>query len=114
MATTEQFIGSPVLRKEDPELVTGQASFVDNQTMPGMVWMTLVRPPYVHARIDAIDTSAAASMPGVTGVFGGPLPFVWPITEDIKVPNHHPLTGDKIRFNGDAVAVVVAESREQA
>src|SRR6266513_1881097 len=41
-------------------------------------------------------------------------PFVWPITEDIKVPNHHPLTGDKIRFNGDAVAVVVAESREQA
>jgi aerobic carbon-monoxide dehydrogenase large subunit len=123
VATTEQFIGSPVLRKEDPELVTGQASFVDNQTLPGMVWMALVRPPYVHARIDAIDTSAAASMPGVIGVFtaaelagelGGPLPFVWPITEDIKVPNHQPLTGDKIRFNGDAVAVVVAESRGQA
>src|SRR6266516_2895524 len=123
MATTERFVGSPVLRKEDPELVTGQASFVDNQTMPGMVWMALVRPPYVHAKIDAIDTSAAASMPGVIGVFtaadlagefGAPLPFVWPITEDIKVPNHHPLTGDKIRFNGDAVAVVVAESREQA
>src|SRR5437879_6037303 len=123
MATTEQFIGSPVLRKEDPELVTGQASFVDNQTMPGMVWMSLVRPPYVHATIDAIDTSAAAAMPGVIGVFtaadlagdfGSGLPFVWPITVDIKVPTHHPLTGDKIRFNGDAVAVVVAESREQA
>ena len=42
------------------------------------------------------------------------LPFVWPITEDIKVPVHFPLTKDKIRFNGDAVAVVVAETREQA
>jgi carbon-monoxide dehydrogenase large subunit len=123
MATTEQFIGSPVLRKEDPELVTGQASYVDNQTMPGMLWMSLVRPPYVHATIEAIDTSAAAAMPGVIGVFtaadlagdfGSGLPFVWPITEDIKVPTHHPLTGDKIRFNGDAVAVVLAETREQA
>ena len=96
MATAETFIGSPVLRKEDPELVTGQASYVDNQTMPGMVWMAMVRPPYVHARIDAIDTSAAKWMPGVVGVYTaddlqvGALPFVWPITEDIKVPVHHP------------------------
>jgi carbon-monoxide dehydrogenase large subunit len=120
MATAETFIGSPVLRKEDPELVTGQASYVDNQTMPGMVWMAMVRPPYVHARIDAIDTSAAKAMSGVVGVYTaddlevGALPFVWPITEDIKVPVHHPLTKDKIRYHGDAVAVVVAETREQA
>ena len=120
MATAERFIGSPVLRKEDPELVTGQASYIDNQTMPGMVWMAMVRPPYVHARIDGIDTSAAKAMPGVIGVYTaddlevGALPFVWPITEDIKIPVHHPLTKDKIRYHGDAVAVVVAESREQA
>src|SRR5207248_9244662 len=44
----------------------------------------------------------------------GALPFVWPITEDIKVPVHYPLTKDKIRFNGDAVALVVAQTREQA
>jgi carbon-monoxide dehydrogenase large subunit len=62
-------------------------------------------------------------MPGVVGVFtaadlegewGGPLPFVWPITEDIKIPTHWPLTKDKARFQGDGVAVVVAESRGQA
>ena len=123
MATTETFIGTPVLRKEDPELLTGQANYIDNHTMPGMVWMVMVRPPYVHATINKVDTSAAANMPGViavytaadlTGDWGGGLPFVWPITEDIKVPTHWPLTGDKIRFNGDAVAVVVAETREQA
>jgi carbon-monoxide dehydrogenase large subunit len=123
MATTETFIGTPVLRKEDPELLTGQANYIDNHTMPGMVWMAMVRPPFVHATINSVDTSAAANMPGViavytaadlTGDWGGGLPFVWPITEDIKVPTHWPLTGDKIRFNGDAVAVVVAETREQA
>ena len=120
MATTELYIGAEVLRKEDPELVTGQASFIDNHSLPGMLWMAMVRPPYVHARVNSIDTSAAASMPGVVGVYTaadldvGGLPFVWPITEDIKIPVHLPLTKDKIRFHGDAVAVVVAETREQA
>ena len=120
MATTETFIGQPVLRKEDPELLTGHASYIDNWTMPGMVWMALARPPYVHATIDGIDTTEAASMPGVVGVYTaadfdlGPLPFVWPITEEIKVPVHYPLASDKVRFNGDAVAVVLAETREQA
>ncbi len=56
MATTERFIGQPVLRKEDPDLLTGQARYIDDWTMPGMVWMAMVRPPYVHATIDAIDT----------------------------------------------------------
>jgi carbon-monoxide dehydrogenase large subunit len=120
VATTEMYIGQPVLRKEDPELVTGQASFIDNWTMPGMLWMALARPPYVHATIDGVDTSEASAMPGVVGVFTagdlelGALPFVWPITEDIKVPVHYALASDKVRFNGDAVAVVVAETREQA
>ena len=120
MVSTERFIGQPVLRKEDPDLLTGQARYIDDWTMPGMVWMAMVRPPYVHATIEAVDTTAAAAMPGVVGVFTaddldlGALPFVWPITEDIKVPVHYALTKDKIRFAGDAVAVVVAASREQA
>jgi carbon-monoxide dehydrogenase large subunit len=120
VVATEPFVGRPVLRKEDPELITGEAQYIDNWSMPGMVWMALVRPPYVHATIDAIETAEAAAMPGVVGVFTaadlglGGLPFVWPITEDIKVPVRYPLTGDKIRFAGDAVAVVVAERREQA
>jgi carbon-monoxide dehydrogenase large subunit len=123
MTVTERFVGKPVPRKEDPELLTGQASYVDNMTVPGMVWMALVRPPYVHARILEIDTKAAAAMPGVLAVFtgkdleddfAGSLPMVWPITDDIKMPVHWPLTKDKIRFNGDAVAAVLAETRAQA
>ncbi len=123
MVTTAPYIGQPLLRKEDAKLLAGQGSYIDNQSMAGMVWMALVRPPYVHATIDSIGTAAAAAMPGVIGVFtaadlesewGGPLPMVWPITEDIKIPTHYPLTGDTIRFAGDAVAVVVAETRGQA
>jgi carbon-monoxide dehydrogenase large subunit len=119
----DRFVGSPVLRKEDPELVTGQARFIDDMTLPGMVWITVVRSPYAHARINGIDTAAAKAMPGVVDVltaadlesdFAGSLPFVWPITEDIKIPVHWPLTKDKARFAGDGVGVVVAETREQA
>ena len=120
MVATEKYIGQPVLRKEDPDLLTGQARYIDNFSVPGMAWMAMVRPPYVHATIGSIDTAAAAAMPGVIGVFTGEdlgmgaLPFVWPVTEDIKVPVHYPLATDKIRFAGDAVAVVLAETREQA
>jgi len=123
MATTEQYVGRPILRKEDAKLIEGQGTFVDNQSMAGMAWMELVRPPYVHAKVDSIDVSKATSMPGVIGVFTAAdlddafpagLPMVWPITEDIKIPTHWPLTKDVVRFAGDAVAVVVAESRAQA
>jgi aerobic carbon-monoxide dehydrogenase large subunit len=119
----ERFVGKEVLRKEDPELVTGQANYIDNHTLPGMLWMAVVRTPYAHATINSIDVSGALSMPGVVGAYtgadlqdewGGPLPFVWPITEDIKVPVHWPLTSDRVRFQGDGVAVVLAESREEA
>jgi carbon-monoxide dehydrogenase large subunit len=119
----ERYVGSAVLRKEDPELVTGQARFVDDMTLPGMVWMTMVRSPYAHAHVRTIDTAAAKAMPGVIDVLtaadlesdlAGSLPFVWPITEDIKIPVHWPLTKDRARFAGDGVAVVLAETREQA
>ena len=123
MASTETYVGQRLLRKEDAKLLTGQGTFVENQSMTGMVWMEIVRPPYVHATIDHIDVSAAASMPGVLAVFTAAdledafpsgLPMVWPITEDIKIPTHWPLTKDRIRFAGDGVAVVVAETRAQA
>lgn len=123
MATTQKYVGQPVLRKEDPELLTGQARWTENLSAPGEVWMAVVRSPFAHATVNAVDTSKAAAMPGVLAVFtaadlesewGGPLPFVWPITEDIKVPVHWPLTKDKARFQGDGVAVVVAETRALA
>ena len=65
MAATETFIVSRVLRREDPKLLAGQATYIDNQSMAGMVWMHLVRPPFVHARdrISATVDSAAVDAP---------------------------------------------------
>ena len=118
-----RYVGDGVLRKEDPRLLTGQGRYVDDLSLPGMVWMALVRGPLAHARIKAIDVAAARAVAGVLAVFtgadlkgewAGPLPCVWPVTEDIKMPQHWPLTTDKVRYMGDGVAVVVAESRAAA
>jgi carbon-monoxide dehydrogenase large subunit len=116
-------VGTPVPRKEDPELLTGQARFVDDLTLPGMVWMAVVRSPYAHARIKGVDVSKALAAEGVVAAFGGQelaedvpagLPCAWPVTEDIKLPTHWPLARDKARYAGDGVAVVLAESRALA
>ncbi|MGZ4396111.1 MAG: xanthine dehydrogenase family protein molybdopterin-binding subunit, partial [Gaiellaceae bacterium] len=125
MAATETptYIGAPVPRREDKKLLTGQGSFVDNLTLPGMLWMALVRSPYAHARIVGVDVARAAGAPGVVAAYtghdlaeewGGSLPCAWPVTEDIEMPPHWPLAQDKARYEGDAVAVVVADSRAAA
>jgi carbon-monoxide dehydrogenase large subunit len=120
MAVTEKFVGQPVLRKEDASLLRGQGSFVDNMTLPGMVHMAVIRSPFAHAKIVSVDVSKALEIPGVIGAWSaadlagewaGPLPMVWPITEDIKTSDHWPLTSDKARFQGDGVAVVLADTR---
>jgi aerobic carbon-monoxide dehydrogenase large subunit len=116
-------IGEAVLRKEDAKLLTGQGRYVDNLSAPGMVWAHLVRSPYAHARIRSVDLSAAREAEGVVAAFSGAelagdwqssLPCAWPVTEDMKAPNHRPIASDKARFAGDAVAVVVAASRALA
>jgi aerobic carbon-monoxide dehydrogenase large subunit len=116
-------IGQAILRKEDPELLTGQARFVDDLTLPGMIWMAVVRSPYAHARITAVDVSKALAAPGVVAAFSGQdlvedipagLPCAWPVTEEIRMPTHWPLTRDKARYAGDGVAVVLAETRALA
>src|SRR6266545_4741961 len=123
MAKTEsRVIGTPVLRKEDPELLTGQAKYTDDLIAQGMLWMHVVRSPYAHARIGRVDVSKALAMPGVVAAFSGqdladwtgPLLMAWPVTEDINNPPHWPVAKDKARFQGDGVAVVVAESRAAA
>ncbi len=124
MATTEVpqgAIGQRKIRKEDPELITGRGRFVDNITVPGMLWVSIVRSPHAHANIKGIDTAAAEKSPGVVAVFtgetlefAGPLVMAWPINDQIKNPAHHPLTKDKARYVGDPVAVVVADSRAHA
>src|SRR5438094_9717235 len=62
-------LGTPVKRREDPRLITGQATYVDDIKLPGMVHMTVLRSPYGHARINSIDTEAARQYPGVLAVY---------------------------------------------
>jgi carbon-monoxide dehydrogenase large subunit len=71
----QRYMGGGVLRKEDPELISGQARFIDDITLPGMQWVGIVRSPFAHARINSIDTSRAKEMPGVVAVFSGPTAF---------------------------------------
>jgi carbon-monoxide dehydrogenase large subunit len=125
MAATETpgFVGQPVPRKEDAKLLQGQGRYVDNLAVPGMVWMAVVRSTFAHARIASVDVSKAAAAEGVVAAFSaadlagewaGGLPCAWPVTEDTKIPDHFPLAADKARYQGDGVAVVVAESRALA
>ncbi len=116
MAVTRMF-GATVKRREDPRLITGQGQFTDDFKLPGMLQMTMLRSPYAHARIVRIDTSKAKAHPGVVAVYTAqdlegvaPMPCAWLIPDsDLKVPVYTPLASDKVRFVGDAVAVVVAE-----
>src|SRR5680860_1530294 len=123
MATTvnpSALIGQPLRRKEDPELITGRARYVDDITVPGMLWVQVVRSPFAHARINGVDVSKALAMEGCVAAFSGadlagewaaPLVCAWPVTDDIKMSEHWPLAKDKARHVGDGVAVVVAETR---
>ncbi len=121
--TTGHVVGTPVRRKEDAALVRGRGTFVANLTLPGTVHMALVRSPYAHARIRGVGLDAARSAQGVVAAFGaadlagdwkGSLPCAWPVTEDIRMPAHYPLASDEARYQGDAVAVVIADSRAHA
>ena len=131
-AAAARYVGGGVLRKEDPELVTGHARYVDNISLPGMLWIGIVRSPFGHARITSVELSRAREMPGVIAAFSGEdlagewaagLPCAWPIanrsfpdptTEDPRAPDHWPVAKDKARHAGVPVAVIVAESRALA
>jgi len=116
-------IGTSVKRKEDATLLRGRGTYVENLMLPGTVFMVVVRSPYPHARIKRVDLSAARAAEGVVAAFSGAdladdwaggLPCAWPVTEDIKMPPHFPLATDETRYQGDGVAVVIAESRALA
>ncbi len=121
--TIDASVGTRRLRKEDPRLLTGEGRYVDDLVIPGALWLAFVRSPFAHARITSIDTAAALAVPGVRHVFtgadlasawAGPLPCAWPVTDDMKSPAHRPVAVDKACYVGDAVAVVVADSKYAA
>ncbi len=115
-----KYIGARLPRKEDPRLITGDATFTDDVMLQGMTYMTLVRSPHAHARIRRIDTAAAKKEPGVVAVLTGKeLEATGMLPVFITVPGmngskHMPIAIDKARYAGDAVAAVVADSRETA
>jgi carbon-monoxide dehydrogenase large subunit len=115
-------IGKRRTRKEDQHLITGRSTFVDNMTLPGMVYLAILRSPMAHAVITSIDASPARERPGVIAAFTGrdfadsqgDLPCAWPVTPDMVNPGYPSLAVTQVNFAGDAVAVVAARTRAQA
>jgi aerobic carbon-monoxide dehydrogenase large subunit len=117
-------LGTSVKRTEDPRFITGKGRYLDDIKLTGMVHMSILRSPYAHANIRSIDTSAAKAMPGVLAVFTGadipynPLPMAWPaggssgVVNNINMPRV--LATDDVKWTGEGVAAVVAETPEQA
>ena len=114
MATeTEEIrgIGHNVRRKEDDRLIRGKGTFVDDVKLPGMLHMAILRSPFAHASINRIDTSKASALPGVVAVVTGELMaqhnLAWMPT--MSYDTQAVLATDKVRFQGQEVAAVIAE-----
>jgi carbon-monoxide dehydrogenase large subunit len=119
-------VGQPVPRKEDPKLIQGQGRYTDDITLPNLANAVMVRSRHAHGIIKKIDTSAAAKMPGVLAIYTGAdivaagygvLKTVMPLKNRdgsmMKVPTRYALATDKVRFVGDPVACVIAETINQ-
>lgn len=112
MTSTRSAIGLPIPRIEGPEKVTGRARYAADVTLPGMLWGRVLRSPYPHARIRRIDASAARRVPGVRAVVTGqdvPGHYMGKVLRDMPV-----LCWDRVRYVGDRVAAVAAETPEAA
>ncbi len=111
-------LGSPIKRREDPRLITGQSTYVDDIKIPGMLHMAVVRSPYGHARINSINADAARKHPGVVAVYTaedlkgavGNIAIAVPLGKIAEgMGARGALAEGKVRFYGDPVAVVIAE-----
>jgi len=117
-------LGAPIKRVEDPKFITGNGRYLDDIHLQGMTHLAILRSPYAHANIRSIDTSAAKAMPGVVAVFTGadipynPLPMAWPAGGSAGIQNNvstpRVLATDSVKWTGEGVAAVVAETAAQA
>jgi len=114
---TNTVIGTRMLRREDPALLTGEGKYTNDLNIPGALHLAVLRSPYAHAKIISIDTSAAKALPGVIAVYtgaelasewAGPMPCAWPVTPDMKNPAHFPLAVSKVCYVGDGVVAILA------
>ncbi|MBI3982262.1 MAG: molybdopterin-dependent oxidoreductase [Gemmatimonadetes bacterium] len=115
--------GSGIKRREDPRLLTGRGTYTDDVKLPGMLYAAFVRSPFAHARVRSVETKRAKKVAGVVAVYTGqdtkdrvnPVPCAWNVPNcDLRTPPHPLLAYEKVRYVGDAVAMVVAESRAAA
>jgi carbon-monoxide dehydrogenase large subunit len=112
-------VGRSLRRKEDPRLITGRASYVDDINITGQLWAAWVRSPEAHAKIVSIDTSAAKARDGVVAVFTNEdldmeagLPMAWvPPGVDVNTPDHWVLAKGEVKHVGDPVALVIGDDR---
>jgi carbon-monoxide dehydrogenase large subunit len=113
--TSSPIFGSRIKRREDPRLITGRGTYVDDVKLAGMLHMSLVRSPEAHAIIKSIDTASAKAITGVVAVYTGQdladklgtLICGWVVPDTIEVP-HAPMAVDRVRCIGEAVAAVIA------
>ncbi|MGZ6643896.1 MAG: xanthine dehydrogenase family protein molybdopterin-binding subunit [Solirubrobacteraceae bacterium] len=112
-------VGRALRRKEDPRLITGRASYVDDMNLTGQLWAAWVRSPEAHARILSIDTEAAKARDDVVAVYTnadldmeGGLPMAWvPPGVEVNTPDHWVLAKDAVKHVGDPVALVIGRNR---
>ena len=109
-------IGESIKRKEDGRFIRGKGNYLDDIELPGMLHMAILRSPHAHARVKSVDTAAASAMPGVIAVVTGELmaqhKLAWMPT--LSYDTQAVLATDKVRFQGQEVAAVVAETLYQA
>ena len=119
------FVGQSVVRREDARFLTGRGQYTDDINLPGQTHAYFLRSPYAHARITRLNTDAAAAAPGVVGILTGDhfkavggLPCGWLINSldgsPMKEPKHPVLADGKVRYVGDRVALVVADTLDNA
>lgn len=121
---TTDVLGAPIKRVEDPRFITGNGNYLDDIKLASMAYLSILRSPYAHANIRSIDISAAKAMPGVVAVLVGadipynPLPMAWPaggsagLQNNINMPSA--LAKDSVKWTGEGVAAVIADTPEQA
>src|SRR6202163_133116 len=109
-------IGDSIKRKEDDRFIRGKGNYLDDISLPGMLHMAINRSPFAHARIKSINTAAAQAVPGVVAVVTGELlaqhKLAWMPT--LSGDTQAVLATDKVRFQGQEVACVIAETKYQA
>ena len=118
-ANGKAWVGQALRRKEDPPLITGRGTYTDDLTLPGQLYVAIIRSPEAHARIVSVETEAAKARPGVEAVLTAAdldlesgLPCAWvPPGVEVNTPEHWPLARDTVRHVGDPIAVVVGDDR---